>query len=111
MSILDNPNICKEAFGDIAPGLAAITDEVLFQNVWKRPELKPRERSLITCATLIALGRPEELRHHLGIALSNGLTKEELIEVITHLCFYAGWPAGMTALGVAREVLYGGKAE
>jgi 4-carboxymuconolactone decarboxylase len=111
MSILDDPNIAKNAFGDIAPALARYTDDVLFQDLWKRPDLKPRERSLITCATLIALGRANELRPHLGIAQANGLSKEELIEMITHLCFYAGWPAGMTALGVAREVLYGGNAE
>lgn len=110
MSILDNPTIARDAFGDIAPGLAKITDEVLFQNLWKRTELAPRDRSLITCATLIALGRSNELVHHLGIAVSNGLSKEELMEVITHLCFYAGWPAGMSALGVAREVLFAGKA-
>ena len=111
MSMLDDPNIAKNAFGDIAPGLARFTDDVLFQDLWKRTELAPRDRSLITCATLIALGRANELRPHLSIALSNGVTKEELIEVITHLSFYAGWPAGMTALGIAREVLFGGKSE
>lgn len=111
MSIIDDPNIARNAFGDIAPALARITDDVLFQEVWKRPELKPRDRSLITCSTLIALGRANELRHHLGIALSNGVTREELVEMISHLCFYAGWPAGMTALGVAREVLFDGKPE
>ncbi len=111
MSMLDNPTIARDAFGDIAPGLATFTDEVLFQNLWKRPELKPRERSLITCAALIAMGKANELRPHLSIAMSNGLTKEELIEVITHLSFYAGWPSGMTALGVAREVLFGGEKE
>lgn len=111
MSILDDPNIARNAFGDIAPALAKYTDEVLFQDLWKRPDLKPRERSLIVCAALIAMGKVNELRPHLGIAQANGLAKEELIEVITHLAFYCGWPASMTALGIAREVLFDGKSQ
>jgi 4-carboxymuconolactone decarboxylase len=107
----DNPTLARDNFGDIAPDLAKYTDEVLFQDLWKRPGLGMRDRSLITITTLIALARVNELRPHLGIAITNGVTKEEIIEVITHLAFYAGWPAAMTALGVAREVLFGGEAK
>jgi len=110
-SLLDNPTIARDNFGDIAPALAAYTDEVLFGDLWKRTDITPRDRSLVTCSTLIALGRANELRPHLGIALSNGVTREELIGVITHLAFYAGWPAAMTALTIAREVLFGGAPE
>lgn len=94
----------QRAIGDFAPKLAEITDNVLYADVWERPELSKRDRSLITVAALIALNRPEQLRSHLGRARDNGVTKEELIEAITHLAFYAGWPHAVTAIGVAREV-------
>jgi 4-carboxymuconolactone decarboxylase len=71
---------------------------------WERPELSKRDRSLATVAALVALQRPEQLRFHLSFALGNGLTKEELIEVITHLAFYAGWPNAMSAIMVAKDV-------
>ena len=89
----------------IAPGLAALTDDVLFGDVWARPELSRRDRSLITVAALTALGRVDQLRSHLGMALDNGVTRDELAEVATHLAFYAGWPAGMTAATVLKQVL------
>ena len=108
MSILDDPNIAKNAFGDIAPTLARYTDDVLFQDLWKRPDLKPRDRSLITCATLIALNRTEQQVGHFQRALANGVTKEELLEVITHLAFYGGWPVAMSAAQVAKKVFEGG---
>lgn len=79
-------------FADVAPKLAAVTDEVLFGDVWERPGLSPRDRSLITVATLIALYRANELPFHLKKAIDNGITRDELAEVITHLAFYAGWP-------------------
>jgi 4-carboxymuconolactone decarboxylase len=85
-------------------GLDRSQREVLFGEVWERPGLSKRDRSLITCATLIALGREKQLVGHLQRALDNGLTKNELSEVITHLAFYAGWPAAMTAALVAKEV-------
>ncbi len=94
----------KNLFGDIAPKLAQLTDDVLFGDVWARPGLSPRDRSLATVSALVALNRPEQLRHHLERALENGLTRAELIEAITHLAFYAGWPSGVTAVGVAKEV-------
>ncbi|HLB97427.1 MAG TPA: carboxymuconolactone decarboxylase family protein [Acetobacteraceae bacterium] len=86
------------------PKLIDLSEKVLFGDVWERPQLSKRDRSLIVCATLIATYRPEQLRGHLERALINGVTKEELSEVITHLAFYAGWPAAMSAANIAREV-------
>ena len=94
----------REQVRDIVPGLVELSSRVLFGEVWERPGLSKRDRSLITCATLIALGRERQLVGHLGRALDNGLTKKELGEVITHLAFYAGWPAAMTAALVAKDV-------
>lgn len=91
--------------GDIAPKLAELTDGVLFGDVWERPQLSKRDRSLATVSALIAMNRPDQLRSHLALARKNGLTKEELMEVITHLAFYAGWPNAVTAVSVAREAL------
>jgi 4-carboxymuconolactone decarboxylase len=98
------PRPSQGAIGDFAPKLAQITDDVLYGDIWERPELSKRDRSLATVAALIALNRPDQLRSHLRIARQNGLTQEELIETITHLAFYAGWPNAVTAIGVAREV-------
>jgi 4-carboxymuconolactone decarboxylase len=97
----ENP---REKIRAVAPKLLDLTEKVLFGDVWERPALSKRDRSLITVATLIATYRPEQLRIHLGRALDNGLTKEELGEVITHLAFYSGWPASVTAAGVAKAV-------
>ncbi len=94
----------KGPFADIAPALADYTDNVLFGDLWKRPGLSPRDRSLITVATLIAGYRTNELPFHLKYALGNGVTQDELIELITHLAFYAGWPCAATAVGIARKV-------
>jgi 4-carboxymuconolactone decarboxylase len=92
------------AIGDFAPKLAALTDDVLYGDIWERPELSKRDRSLVTVAALIALNRPDQLRTHLVRARENGLTQQELIETITHLAFYAGWPNAVNAIAVAREV-------
>ena len=89
---------------DIAPHLADITDDVLFGDVWERPQLSPRDRSLVTISALIALYRSNELPFHLRKAIENGVTREEVIETITHLAFYSGWPTASTALTVARQV-------
>lgn len=89
---------------DIAPDLTDMTDRVLFDDVWQRPQLDPRDRSLVTVSALIALYRSNELPFHLKKALENGVTREEIIEVITHLAFYSGWPTASTALTVARQV-------
>lgn len=95
----------RASIGDIAPKLAELTDDVLFDDVWNRPGLAARDRSLITVAALIAGGNAEQLRFHLGRARENGVSDSELVEAITHLAFYTGWPRAMTALGVARDVL------
>jgi 4-carboxymuconolactone decarboxylase len=92
-------------FGDFAPGLVGFTDDVLFGQVWTRPELSPRDRSLITVAALIAGGNAEQLTYHLGLARQNGVTETELSEAITHLAFYSGWPRAMSAMTVARQVI------
>ena len=102
--MVEQPARAPSPFADIAPALAQYTDEVLFGEVWERPELSKRDRSLITVATLIALYRTNELPFHLRRALENGVTRDELAEVITHLAFYSGWPTAMTAAGLAKEV-------
>lgn len=101
----ERPRPSQGAIGDFAPKLADLTDDVLYGDVWERPELSKRDRSLVTVAALIALNRPDQLRSHLRIARQNGVTHEELIETITHLAFYAGWPNAVTAVAVARDVL------
>ncbi|PRY64341.1 4-carboxymuconolactone decarboxylase [Glaciihabitans tibetensis] len=94
----------RRMFEDFAPKLAALTDDVLFDDIWNRPELSARDRSLITVAVLTAGGHTEQLGFHLGRAVENGVTQEELIEAITHVTFYAGWPKGMSAMGVAKQL-------
>ena len=94
----------QQLIGDFAPKLVELTDNVLFGDIWERPALSKRDRSLITVAALIALNRPDQVRFHLDKALENGLKKEELIEVITHLAFYSGWPNAMTAILIAKEL-------
>ena len=89
---------------DIVPKFAELTDTVLFGDVWERPELSKRDRSLITVAVLTALYRTDQLRGHIGRALDNGLTREEIGEVITHIAFYAGWPVSVNAAQVAKQV-------
>lgn len=91
-------------FGDINPKLAQLTDDVLFGDVWARPGLSQRDRSLVTVSALIALNRPDQLRSHLQRARDNGLTEAELVEAMTHLAFYTGWPNAITASLVAKEV-------
>lgn len=99
----DKPAVPANPF-DIAPALAEYTDKVLFGDMWKRPGLAQRDRSLITVACLISLYRVNELPFHLKRALDNGVKREELIEVITHLAFYSGWPTAATALTIANRV-------
>jgi 4-carboxymuconolactone decarboxylase len=99
----DTPAGSSSPYADIAPALAAYTDNVLFGDVWERPGLSPRDRSLITVATLVALYRTNELPFHLKRAMRNGVTRDELVELITHLAFYAGWPTANTAIGIARR--------
>ncbi|KIL42022.1 4-carboxymuconolactone decarboxylase [Gordoniibacillus kamchatkensis] len=94
----------QKMIGDFAPKLVALTDDVLFGDVWERKELSPRDRSLITVASLLTGGNTEQLKFHLNKAKENGLTENELVEAITHLAFYAGWPKSMSAIMVAKEV-------
>lgn len=91
-------------YADIAPALDQVTQQVLFGQIWERPGLSKRDRSLITVATLVANYRTNELPFHLERALENGVTKDELTELITHLAFYAGWPTANTAVEIARKV-------
>jgi len=88
----------------VAPKLASLTTEVLFGDVWERRELSKRDRSLITCAALAVLYRPDQLRFHLRLALTNGVKKDELTELITHIAFYGGWPCAVQAAQLADEV-------
>src|SRR5262249_45101602 len=88
----------------VAPKLIEYTEKVVFGDVWERPGLSKRDRSLVTVAALVALYRSDQLRGHLQRALANGVTQEELIELITHLAFYSGWPTAMSAAALAKEV-------
>jgi 4-carboxymuconolactone decarboxylase len=99
----NDPSQAQKAYGDIAPALADLSDRVLFGEVWERPGLSKRDRSLITVASLVALYRHNELPGHVKRALDNGVTGEELVELVTHLAFYAGWPAANTAVPVLRK--------
>src|SRR5689334_24432439 len=95
----------RDALRSFAPKFVELTDDVLFGDVWERPQLSKRDRSLITCAALIALNRTEQLKGHLERALNNGVTPEEIGELITHLAFYGGWPVAMSGALVAKDVL------
>jgi 4-carboxymuconolactone decarboxylase len=91
-------------WSQLNPKLRQLTDEVLFGDVWERPGLSKRDRSMITVAMLTALYRTEQLRGHIDRALTNGVTQEEIIEVVTHATFYAGWPVGVNGTQVAKTV-------
>jgi 4-carboxymuconolactone decarboxylase len=95
----------RQLLADIAPKLVELTNEVLFGDIWERPELSKRDRSLITCAALVATGRTEQMSFHFPKAIENSVTREELVEMITHLAFYAGWPSAMSAMHRARELI------
>ena len=94
----------RSAMQEVSPKLAQIAADVLFGDVWERPELSKRDRSMITVANLIALYRTDQLRGHIGRALDNGVTKEEIGEIILHTAFYAAVPVGANAVRVAKEV-------
>lgn len=93
----------KHSLSNVAPKLAELTETVLFGDIWKRTQLSPRERSLVTVASLAALGRVQQLPWHINFARQNGLNNDELTEVFTHLAFYAGWPAAVSALSCLDE--------
>lgn len=104
MSEPKEQSAAQRMIGDFAPKLVELTDDVLFGDVWAREELSPRDRSLVTVAALIAGGNTEQLPGHLNRAKENGLSETELVEVITHLAFYSGWPKSMSAIRVAKDV-------
>ncbi|AYW50119.1 MAG: carboxymuconolactone decarboxylase family protein [Tetragenococcus halophilus] len=94
----------RDNLGDFAPQFAALNDDVLFGEVWDREkQLSPRDRSLVTVASLLTQGVPQ-LEAHLNMAKQNGVTKEEIVEVITHLAFYTGWPKAWSAFNLAKEI-------
>jgi 4-carboxymuconolactone decarboxylase len=90
--------------GEVAPGVVMYTTDILFNDLWLRPDLAPRDRSLITVSALTATGQAAQITFHLNRAMDNGLTKAEAAEVFTHLAFYTGWPSVMSALTVAKDV-------
>ena len=102
MSMSKEPSAVRKALGEIAPKLVDLTDDVLFGDIWERPQLSKRDRSLITCAALIANGKVEQLDFHIPNAIKNGVTQQEMIETITHLAFYVGWPSAMSAVNRAK---------
>lgn len=94
----------RSVMQEVAPHLAELSANVLFGDVWEQPGLSKRDRSLITVAALVALYRTDQLRGHIGRALDNGVTQEEIGEVITHMAFYGGWPTAANAVQVAKQV-------
>ena len=96
--------LVETTVGPVAPGLVEYTRDVLFKDLWLRPALAPRDRSLVTVSALIASGQVAQVTYHLNRAMDSGLTQEEAGEVITHLAFYAGWPSAFTAVPVAKDV-------
>src|SRR5476651_299836 len=110
MSKTPVPN-ARDRVRSFAPKLFDLTEKVVYADVWERPGLSKRDRSLITVAALVAMNRSEQLRGHVARAIDNGVTKDEIVEVITHMAFYSGWPTAMTAAGVAKEVLEGGDSK
>lgn len=100
---MSNSTAGHDGFGDVNPSLADYTDRVLFDEVWANPALSPRDRSVVTVSALIAMYRLNELPSHLKLALKNGVTREELTEIVTHLAFYSGWPTAATATTILRK--------
>ena len=94
----------------VVPKLIELSEKVLYADVWERPGLSKRDRSLITVAALMAMYRPEQLKGHTERALANGVTKDEIGELITHLAFYSGWPSAMSAAKVVKQVFEEKKA-
>lgn len=94
----------EQQFGKVAPGIVLYTTDVLFRDLWLRPDLAPQDRSLVTVTALIASGQVAQITYHLNRAMDNGLTQEQAGEVVTHLAFYAGWPNAFSALPIIKEV-------
>ena len=102
-------NPARDAVRSFVTKLIDLTEKVVYGDVWERPGLSKRDRSLITCAALVAMNRTEQQTGHFARAINNGVTNDELIELITHLAFYSGWPTAMSAANVARKVLEEGE--
>lgn len=100
-------NASQIAMHKFAPKFGKLGEDVVFGDVWERPELSKRDRCLVTVACLISTYRVNELPYHLGRAVENGLSREELVEAITHLAFYAGWPCAVSAMSAAMKVFEG----
>lgn len=95
----------RDSLGDFAPKFAELNDDVLFGEVWSREsKLSARDRSMITCASLMSQGLFPQLEAHMKMAKQNGVTKDEMVELITHLAFYAGWPKAWSAFGIAKKI-------
>ena len=95
----------ESQFGKTAPGVVHYTTDVLFRDLWLRPDLAPRDRSLVTVSALVASGQVAQIPYHLGRAMNNGLTATEAGEMLTQLAFYAGWPNVFSAMPVVKDVL------
>ena len=102
-------NPARDRVRSFVPKLIDLTEKVVYGDVWERPGLSKRDRSLITVASLVAMNRTEQLKGHVARAIDNGVTKDEIVEVITHMAFYSGWPTAMSAAGVAKAVLEEGE--
>lgn len=96
--------VTEQSIGPVFPGLVQYTNELLFHDLWLRPDLAPRDRSLVTVSALVASGQVPVIPYHLNRAMDNGLTQAQASEVITHLAFYAGWPYAVSAVAVAKDV-------
>ena len=94
----------EQQFGKVTPSLVQYTTDVLFRDLWLRPELAPRDRSLVTVSALVATGQVAQITYHLNRAMDNGLTQEQAGEVVGHLAFYAGWPNAFSAAPVFKDV-------
>jgi 4-carboxymuconolactone decarboxylase len=110
VSIPKTASSARSEVRQVAPRLIELTESVVYGDIWERPGLSKRDRSLITIAALIAMYRGDQLTGHLERALANGVTREEIAEVITHMAFYAGWPTAMTAARIAKGVFEGSKS-
>src|SRR5882672_8680025 len=107
----DKPQSAVRQFlGGFSPKLVELTEDVLFGDIWERPQLSKRDRSLITCAALVASGKTEQMDFHFPNAIKNGVKQDELVEMITHLAFYAGWPNAMSAASRAKALFATGDA-
>ena len=105
MSNEKSQSAVRKSLGEFSPKLVDLTEDVLFGDVWERPQLSKRDRSLITCAALVATGKTEQMDFHIPNAIKNGVTQEEIVEMITHLAFYVGWPNAMSAVNRAKALL------